>query len=413
VSQTARHRVAITGMGVVTPIGSTVDSLWASLVAGRSGVDHIQRFDASAFPTTFGAEVRDLTDDRLPLEGTAQALLERKDRYGWVAAMDALRDAAWTADTRPAHVGISIGTEARRPDLLARLAAGRLYRRADDHLRYSPFVLAGLLAREHGFCGPMFTVSTACTSGTQAVGAAFEQVRSGDADAMLAGGCDSLIDPMMLSGFSLLGALSRRNDDPPRASRPFDAGRDGFVLGEGAGMLVLENLAVARARGAYIHAEIMGYASTSNAYRLTDSPPDGEGAYLAMQRAISDAGLRPEQIGYINAHGTSTRQNDRSETNAIKRCFGRAVSAVPVSSTKSMTGHLVNAGGAVEAIICVLTLGRDVLPPTINLETPDDECDLDYVPNRARPAHVDYVLSNSFGFGGINASVVLSRGVAA
>jgi len=252
-------------------------------------------------------------------------------------------------------------------------------------------------------------VSTACTSGTQALCVAYQKIQWGEADAMLSGGCDSLIDPLMLTGFSLLGALSKRNDDPSHASRPFDLRRDGFVLGEGAGMLVLEELGHAAARGAHIYGEVKGYASTSNAYRLTDSPPDGQGAYLSMKHALADADVRPDQVGYINAHGTSTLQNDRSETAAIKRCFGEFAPRVAISSTKSMMGHLVNAGGAVELIVCLLTINHSVLTPTINYEVPDPECDLDYVPNVSRPKRVDYALSNSFGFGGINATLVVGR----
>jgi 3-oxoacyl-[acyl-carrier-protein] synthase II len=276
-------------------------------------------------------------------------------------------------------------------------------------LRFSPFVLAGALASHYELTGPQLTVSTACTSGTQALGVAYQKVQWGQADAMLAGGCDSLIDPLMLTGFSLLGALSKRNDDPTHASRPFDLHRDGFVLGEGAGMLVLEEYERARARGARIYGEVLGYASTSNAYRITDSPPDGQGAYLSMKNALDDARVRPEEVGYINAHGTSTQQNDRSETVAIKRCFGAHAPRVPISSTKSMMGHLVNGGGAVELIVCLLTIAHGILTPTINYQVPDPECDLDYIPNVSRKQQVDRALSNSFGFGGINATVVVGR----
>jgi 3-oxoacyl-[acyl-carrier-protein] synthase II len=402
------HRVAVTGIGAVTPVGSTIADMWTGLVAGRSAVDYIRRIDASTFPTTFGAEVRDLDEDRLSANPALLALLDRKNLFGWVTADDALADSGLLGD-RPARIGVSIGTESRRPDFLRQLAAGTVYPNVEDHLRYSPFVLAAALASRYGLTGPQLTVSTACTSGTQALGVAFQKVRWGEADAMLAGGCDSLIDPLMLTGFSLLGALSKRNDDPSHASRPFDLNRDGFVLGEGAGMLVLEEFEHARARGARIYGEVLGYASTSNAYRITDSPPDGQGAYLAMQRAIDDAGLRPDEIGYINAHGTSTHQNDRSETVAIKRCFGECAKRVPISSTKSMMGHLVNGGGAVELIVCLLTIDRGVITPTINYEVPDPDCDLDYVPNVARRQQVDYAISNSFGFGGINATVVVGR----
>ena len=404
-----RRRVAVTGIGVVTPIGSTITRMWESLAAGRSGVDYIRRFDASTFPTTFGAEVRDLEDARLPADPALWALLDRKNLFGWVAAGDALSDSGLLVDDRPPRIGVSLGTESRRPDFLPQLAQGDLYRNAHDHLRYSPFVMAGALASFHGLTGPQMTVSTACTSGTQAIGVGYQKIQWGQADAMLTGGCDSLIDPVMLTGFSLLGALSKRNDDPSHASRPFDLHRDGFVLGEGAGMLVLEEFEHARSRGARIYGEVLGYASTSNAYRLTDSPPDGQGAYLSMKNALADAGVRPDEVGYINAHGTSTQQNDRSETLAIKRCFGEYAPHVPISSTKSMMGHLVNGGGAVELIVCLLTIVHGVLTPTINYEVPDPECDLDYVPNVARPQRVDRALSNSFGFGGINATVVVGR----
>jgi 3-oxoacyl-[acyl-carrier-protein] synthase II len=402
------HRVAVTGIGAVTPLGSNIEDMWTGLVAGRSAVDYIRRIDASTFPTTFGAEVPDLDVDRLPASPALLALLDRKNLFGWVTADDALADSGLLGE-RPARIGVSIGTESRRPDFLRQLAAGTVYPNVEDHLRYSPFVLAAALASRYGLTGPQLTVSTACTSGTQALGVAFQKVRWGEADAMLAGGCDSLIDPLMLTGFSLLGALSKRNDDPSRASRPFDLNRDGFVLGEGAGMLVLEEFEHARSRGARIYGEVLGYASTSNSYRITDSPPDGQGAYLAMQQAIDDAGLRPDEIGYINAHGTSTHQNDRSETVAIKRCFGECATRVPISSTKSMMGHLVNGGGAVELIVCLLTIDRGIITPTINYEVPDPDCDLDYVPNVARRQQVDYAMSNSFGFGGINATVVVGK----
>ena len=405
-----RRRVAVTGMGAVTPVGSTIDRMWSSLVAGRSGVDYIRRFDASTFPTTFGAEVKDFDDTRLPADPSLRSLLDRKNSFGWVAAAEALSD-SHLLDSPPPRVGVAIGTESRRPELLERLAGGDMYPASDDHLRYAPFLVVGALASHYGFTGPQLTVSTACTSGTQALGVAYEAIRRGRADAMLAGGCDSLIDPLMLTGFSLLGALSTRNDSPQTASRPFDLQRDGFVLGEGAGMLVLEEFDQAVARGAPIHGEICGYASSSNAYRITDSPPDGQGAYLAMKRAVADAGLDPGDIEYINAHGTSTRQNDRSETTAIRRCFGAHAPRVPISSTKSMMGHLVNAGGAVEVIVCLLTIRHGVITPTINYEVADPECDLDYVPNVSRRRRIDRALSNSFGFGGINASVVVGPGL--
>ena len=407
------RQVVVTGLGVVTPLGSTVDRMWDGLVTGRSGVDYIRRIDASTFPTTFGAEVHDIDDTRLPADGRLRRLLDRKNGFGWVAAADALADAGLAERHDSLRAGVSIGTESRRPEFLRQLADGTLYGDREDHLLYSPFVLAGTLAAHYGLTGPQLTVSTACTSGTQAIGVAFQKIRSDEADVMLAGGCDSLIDPLMLTGFSLLGALSKRNDDPTHASRPFDLLRDGFVLGEGAGMVVLEERARARARNARIYGEILGYASSSNAYRITDSPPNGQGAYLAMKHALEDATIEGASIDYINAHGTSTSQNDRSETVAIKRCFGDTAYRVPISSTKSMMGHLVNAGGAVELIVCLLTIAHQIITPTINYEVPDPECDLDYVPNVARPARVRVALSNSFGFGGVNATVVLGAAEAA
>jgi 3-oxoacyl-[acyl-carrier-protein] synthase II len=408
VTSSNRRRVVVTGVGAVTPVGTTVPAMWDALVAGKSGVDQIRTIDASTFPTTIGAEVRDLDPKRLPTDQALLDLLDRKNQFGWAAAAEALADST-LLDHRPERIGISIGTESRRPDFLKQLSIGDVYEGDHVHLRYSPFVFGGVLSEHYGLTGPQFTVSTACTSGTQALGVAYQAIQWGKADAMLAGGCDSLIDPLMLTGFSLLGALSTRNDDPAHASRPFDLHRDGFVLGEGAGMLILEEREHAMARGARIYGEVMGYASTSNAYRLTDSPPDGQGAYLAMRHAIEDAGLQPTDIQYINAHGTSTHQNDKSETAAIKRCFGDNAYKVPVSSTKSMMGHLVNGGGAVELIVCLLTMRQGVITPTINYEVPDPECDLDYVPNHARKTPVAHSLSNSFGFGGINATVVVGR----
>jgi len=401
-----RRRVVVTGLGVVTPSGSTVSSMWDSLVAGESKVDLIRRIDASGFPTRIGAEVRDVDEGRLPADSDVRDLLDRKSEFGWVAAHDALADAG-LLERRPARMGVSVGAESRRPDFLERLAAGRVYPQDHDHLRYSPFILPSALAAYYDLDGPQATVSTACTSGTQAIGVAYQKIQWGQADAMLTGGTDSLIDPLMITGFSLLGALSTRNDDPAHASRPFDARRDGFVLGEGAGMLVFEEYEAARARGARIYGEVLGYASTSNAYRLTDSPPDGQGAYLSMKNAIADAGLTPRDIEYINAHGTSTQQNDKSETAAIKRCFGEDAKRVAVSSTKSMMGHLVNGGGAVEMVVCFLTMLHGIITPTINYEYPDPACDLDCVPNVSRKQRVRHALSNSFGFGGVNATVVV------
>jgi len=401
-SDPPRHRVVVTGIGAVTPLGSTIPLFWERLVAGTSGVRPIRRFDASRFPTTFAAEVSDSDHD-------GSGRLSRKDWFGWVAASQALADAGLDGAAGGARIGIAIGTERRCQDLLERIARRAIYDDDGDHVRESPFALAAALAADRRFEGPQLTIAAACASSTQAIGLAFQKIQWGDADVMLAGGCDSLVDPVMLTAFGRLGALSTRNADPAAASRPFDLHRDGFVLGEGAGMLVLERHDHAVARGHRIYAEVLGYGASSNAYRVTDLPADGQGLYLSMKWALEDAGLVPADVQYINAHGTSTLQNDRSETAAIKRCFGDRASQIPVTATKSMIGHLVCAGGAVELIVTILTLMHGVITPTINYEVPDPECDLDYVPNAARRARVDTALSNSSGFGGVNASVLVGR----
>jgi 3-oxoacyl-[acyl-carrier-protein] synthase II len=411
------RRVVITGIGAVTPLGNDVQSTWDGLKEGRSAVDYISLFDASEFPTKIAAEVKDFHPGAL-IEGVEpQDLLDRKTQFGVASARMAMQDADMIdAGIDPLRFGVALGSEARRRDLLLWVAAkSRNIEEAlsgitpIDHLRFSPFLLSSLLSQLYTARGPNMTISSACASGTQAIGYAFDKIRLGDADIMLTGGCDSLIDPMVVTGFNLLGALSTNNENPKKASRPFDLKRDGFILGEGAGILVLEELSHARRRGARVYAEMIGYGASSNAWRITDSPPDGQGAYLSMKFALEDAGIAPNEVDYINAHGTSTLQNDKSETAAIKRCFGDHAYRLAVSSTKSMMGHLVNAGGAVELIVCVLSVKENVLTPTINYEFPDAECDLDYVPNRARRAEVRTALSNSFGFGGCNSSLLVRR----
>ena len=422
-----RRRVVITGMGAITPLGHTVAATWEGLQAGRCGIGPLTLFDASTFETRIGGEVKDFSAEQARAQAPAAIAeaLDRKNALGYVAAKAAFADAGFAVGedggngVELTRLGIALGTEGRRDSLLPELAERKL--RVDnpedrrkaladipawEYLRYSPYGLAYALAAQFGARGPMTTISTACTSSAQALGYALDKIRHGEADVMLAGGAECLMEPTMVAGFILLGALSKRNDSPETASRPFERDRDGFVLAEGAAMLVLEDAWHAYRRGARVYAELAGFGASINAYRITDSPPDGQGPLLAMNAALEDAGLKPGDVDYINAHGTSTLQNDASETVAIKRCFGDHARRIPVSSTKSMTGHMVNAAGAIEAIISTLAIGHGYVPPTINYRSPDPVCDLDYVPNRGRRQTVGTVVSNSFGFGGSNGSLV-------
>ncbi len=413
------ERVVITGMGCLTPLGRSVQETWTALLEGRSAVGPIQRFDPQGFATTFGAEIVPYEPPKR--EGRFLRWCDHKGEFALVAAYEALADAGLEWERQAPHrFGISLGAEVSRPSLA--LLASRVrqvaedgprvaYRRVPprDFMVMSAAFPSALLAGTFGAQGPNLCTSTACTSSAQAIGDALRLLRRGAVDVMLAGGTDRLVEELMLTGFNLLGALSTRNDDPQRASRPFDRTRDGFVLGEGAGILVLETLSHAKARGARIHAELLGYGCSANAWRITDSPPDGRGARQSMLEALKDSQINPDQVGYINAHGTSTQQNDASETAGIRGAFGRFADGLPVSSTKSMMGHLVAACGAVELITCVKTIQAGVLPPTINYEHPDPLCDLDYVPNQARQQPVEIALSNAFGFGGSNGSLVVGR----
>lgn len=390
------RRVVVTGIGMVTPLGIGVEPTWRSVIEGRSCVGPVQRFDASRLPVTFAAEVADPGGDEPDL----------KLRLAAAAVREAL---AMSGPIAGARTGVCVGSEIGRPDL--RVLAERLRTKepptADELSRMDPAAPTRLAGEIAGAQGPHSTISTACTSSSQAVGEGLLKVRRGDVDVMLVGGVDVLVDPLMITGFAKLGALSERNEDPKAASRPFDQDRDGFVLGEGAGFLVLESEASAAARGATPLAELSGFGCSCNAYRITDSPPDGRGAYQSMSLALADAGLEPKDIGYINAHGTSTPMNDPSESAGIQRAFG--AHPVPVSSTKSMMGHLVAACGAVEAILSVLAIRHGVLPPTINLAQPDPRCALNHVANVAREASIDHAMTNAFGFGGSNGSLVFSR----
>ena len=405
------HRVVITGMGVVTPIGEGLDAYWDSLKSGRSGVDLITQCDVSAYPTKIAGEIKDWDPTR-HLDRKQIKRMSRTSQFAVTAARQAVAHAGLELGEVNPRVGVIMGagtssfpdTEAAMRTLVSR-----------GGMRISPFFAPISLAnmptgqvamhlKAHGYNS---TVVTACAAGTQAVGEAYEVVRRGDADAMLAGGSEAPICELGLASFCVMHVLSTRNDDPQAASRPYDKHRDGFIPSEGAGVLVLESLQHALERGATIYAEVLGYAATSDAYHMVMPEPKGAGAARAMEAAMRNAGIQPLEVDYINAHGTSTQLNDAAETTAIKAVFEDYASEVPISSTKSMTGHLLGAAGAIEAVASVLTINHKLIPPTINLDTPDPSCDLDYVPNEAREADVRVVMSNSFGFGGQNAVVIL------
>ncbi len=425
-----RRRVVITGMGVITPLGDTPEELFRNQLEGRSGVGPITRFDARTFPTRFAADVRGFHLHRYVAGAERWRDAGAAAQFAAAASQLALVDAglleAPQLDRTRFGIYLGVGEGNQDFDVLVGLAA-RSYRPEGNTADAATICRYGLrdyhprreyeqelhtptahLAEHFGLEGPNYACLTACAAGTQAIGEAVDLIRAGDADAMLAGGAHSMIHPFGVTGFNLLTALSTRNDDPQRASRPFDRLRDGFVLGEGAGMLVLEELGHARSRGATIYAELTGYGATCDAFRVTDIHPEGRGAVSCMRAALADAGLTADAVGYINAHGTSTRINDAVETRAIKQVFGDHAGRLPISSSKSMLGHLIGAAGAVELVICVLALRHGALPPTINYEVPDPECDLDYIPNQPRERRVRHALSNSFGFGGQNASVIVS-----
>jgi 3-oxoacyl-[acyl-carrier-protein] synthase II len=407
------RNVVVTGIGVVSPIGIGTDEFAASLAAGRSGVRPITHFDASDFTTRFSAHIDDF-DPSAILNPKEARRMARFQQFAVVAAEEAIADAALAFDEDEADrigviVGSGIGGLQVMEDQFERLAEGGMR-------KVSPFLVpmmivdlaAGLISIRHGAKGINYAPVSACATGSHAIGEGAEPIRRGQADVIIAGGVDAAITPLGMAGFAAARALSTRNDEPERASRPFDSGRDGFVMGEGCGILILEEQERALARGARIYGQVVGYGATGDAYHITAPEPSGDGAVRAMRHALEQSGLAAQDIGYINAHGTSTPQGDVIETRAVKAVFGPA--APPVSSTKSMTGHLLGGAGAVEAVVCALVLDRDLLPPTINLDDPDPECDLDYVANTARPARVDAVMSNSFGFGGHNATLIFSRG---
>jgi 3-oxoacyl-[acyl-carrier-protein] synthase II len=416
-------------MGLVTPLGVRVEELWKNLMAGASGVGLTTVFDASRFPTKISAEVRnwDIADEGQ--DARHWQFCGRHTKFAAGAALQAMRDAGLekglSAD--PTRLGVYLGSGEGQQDfdsftsmMMAAISGDTLdvakFTKLGletlhplSEVEQEPNMPAGHLAGMFDAQGPNLNCLTACAASSQAIGEATELVRRGDADVMLSGGTHSMIHPFGVTGFNLLTALSTRNDEPARASRPFDNERDGFVLGEGAAMVVLEELEHAKRRGAKIHGELLGYGSTADAYRITDTHPEGRGAAACITMALKDAGLGTHDIHYINAHGTSTDVNDKVETLAIKKVFGEHAYKIPVSSTKSMMGHLIAAAGATELIVCLLAIRDGMLPPTINYENPDPNCDLDYVPNKSRPGKCDRALSNSFGFGGQNISLIVGR----
>ena len=423
-----RRRVVITGVGCVTPLGTEVETIWRRLMEGRSGIGHLTLFDASNYPVRMAAEVRDWDISEIGEDPHRWQHHPRQTSFTIGSAVKAVRDAGLDrTKPDPIRFGIYLGCGETFQDFFqfTELISGSLdgieFQQdtfTADALRiWNPEaeqalelnMPASYLAAIFEAYGPNTNCIAACASSSQAIGEAAEVIRRGDADVMLAGGAHSMIHPFGITGFHRLSALSTANDDPPRAVRPFDRERDGFVVGEGGAVVVLESLHHAERRGAHIWAELNGYGSAQDAYRITDTHPEGRGAVSCMKRALENAQLNLDEVHYINAHGTSTPINDRMETLAIKRVFGPRAYRIPISSTKSMMGHFTTAGGAIELVVCLLAIRHGVAPPTINYETPDPECDLDYVPNSARPIPCQHALSNSFGFGGQNAALVVSR----
>ncbi len=408
------RRVVVTGLGLVTPVGNSVEETWTALMNGRSGADYIKKFDAEKFPVKFACEVKDF-DPLKYVEKKEARKMGAFIQYAVAASKEAVTDSGLKiTDDIAEQVGTYISSGIgdfwaieREHSKLLNEGPGRV----------SPFFIpsaivnlaSGQVSIRHNAKGPNSATATACSAGAHAIGDSFKLIQRSAADVMICGGAESAITPMSVAGFGAMRALSTRNDDPVGASRPFERDRDGFVIGEGAGIMILEELEFARKRGARIYAEIVGYGMTSDAFHITMPDETGSGAIRVMQKTLQDAGVGPEVVGYINAHGTSTPYNDKFETKAIKTAFGDHAYKLAVSSTKSMTGHLLGAAGGIEAIFSTLAIHRKVLPPTINYVHPDPDCDLDYVPNEPRPADIDYVLSNSFGFGGTNAALLFKR----
>lgn len=408
------RRVVITGVGMVTPLGTGTEKTWKGLLEGRSGIRRITQFDSAVFPCQIAGEVSDFEIDKF-IEIKEQKKMDRFIHLGVAAATMAMEDSKLKITKDNAEkVGVLVGSGIGGLSTIERYHKVILER---GPKKISPFFIpmliinlaSGQIAIRFGVKGPNSAVATACASGTHSIGDALRIIQRGEADAMIAGGTESVITPLGVGGFTAMRALSTRNNEPERASRPFDRDRDGFVMGEGAGMLILEEMEYALNRGARIYAEIIGYGMTGDAYHLTTPSPDGEGAARCMLAALMDSKIRPEEVDYINAHGTSTKYNDELETSAIKKIFGKHAYKLAISSTKSMTGHLLGASGGVEGAICALSIFNKVVPPTINLDNPDPECDLDYVPHKTRALDMNIAMSNSFGFGGTNACIVFRK----
>jgi 3-oxoacyl-[acyl-carrier-protein] synthase II len=411
----SKRRVVITGLGIVSPVGNEIEAAWAAIVAGRSGIGPVTRIDTTTYPTHFGGEIRQL--DLAPYISPKDA--RRMDafmQYGVVAGTQAMRDSGYVVtEANSDRIGILMGSGMGGLESIEETYDKFL--ETNSPRKVSPFfipgsiinLVSGHLSIAFNITGPNLAVATACTTSTHALGLAMRLIQYGDVDAMLAGGSEMATCKTGMSGFAQAKALSQRNDDPQGASRPWDKDRDGFVMGDGGGAMMLEEYESAKARGAKIYGEIVGFGMSGDAYHVTAPPENGEGARKAMAKALTDARLNPDQVQYLNAHATSTEIGDRAETTAIRRAFGAAADTLAVSSTKSMTGHLLGAAGAVEAIFSVLALRDQVAPPTINLHEPGVGCDLDYVPNTARQMAIEYALSNSFGFGGTNGSLIFRR----
>jgi 3-oxoacyl-[acyl-carrier-protein] synthase II len=413
------RRVVITGNGLITALGTGVEKSWQAMLAGKSGVGPLTRFPPDNLATTIAAEVKDFDPEQF-IEKREARRMDRFAQFALAAADMAVQESGIPIGTDKPHgyapekVGVIIGSGIGGIGSLEEQHKRALEKGFD---RISPFFIIqmivnmapGLISIRYGAKGPNWSPVSACSTSAHAIGEAWKSIRIGETDAMIAGGAEASITPLSIGGFSVMKALSTRNQEPEKASRPFDKDRDGFVMGEGAGVLVLEELEHAKKRGATIFAEVVGYGANSDAHHVTAPAPEGEGAARCMRLALESAGMSPDAIGYINAHGTSTPYNDANETRAIKAVFGSHAKKLAVSSTKSMTGHMLGAAGGAEAVVCVLAMTRNVLPPTINYTTPDPECDLDYVPNKPREVRVDATLSNSFGFGGTNAVLVLRR----
>jgi len=414
VSAVERTRVVITGLGAVTPVGNTAEEFWASLTQGKSGIGPITRFDSEGFPTRIAGEVKGF-DALKYVDKKDERKLDLYLKYAVACAVMAVEDAGLDpAKEDGDRFGVLVGSGIGGISTLLESHKVLLDKGPD---RGSPFFIpmliinmaSGLISMRFGARGPNSSVVTACATGNHAIGDATRIIQRGDADVMIAGGAEAIIIPLTIAGFCQMKAMSTRNEEPTKASRPFDAERDGFVCGEGGGLVILESLEHARRRDARIYAEVVGYGMTGDAHHMTAPDPEGDGAARAMAAALRDGGLEPSAVGYINAHGTSTPYNDKFETLAIKRVFGEHAKRVPVSSTKSMTGHLLGAAGGIEAIATTLAIHHGVLPPTINYEKPDPDCDLDYVPNQARKQDVEVALSNAFGFGGTNATLAFRK----